>query len=233
MPQAKCLAKRLQWMEGNYAIVCGQIKSCPSIWGKLSAKPVGSGGLKTPNRYANKWIRRTHKSQKRADLTRPPPLSSRRLFLGQEIKKRKQIRKKQKKFWPNSSARYSDCDSFGWKPFSGGPPWVFCCSNLCYCHCHRYCFCCNCYCYQLCMQFIFKEIIALPHVGQHGSASFELPAIMQILVDRRCFCSFRSAFLYNNKERQVKEWPVFAYNLIWIWISHTQCTPESGIEFNQ
>lgn len=30
-----------------------------------------------------------------------------------------------------------------------------------------------CYCYQLCMQFIFKEIIALP---------FALPAIMQILV---------------------------------------------------
>jgi len=124
----------------------------------------------------------------------------------------------------------SDCDSLD--PFSGGPhpPWVFCCSN---CRC-------NCYCYQLCMQFIFKEIIALPHVGQLSSARFGLvwvacdyanisrPSVRVV----RCFCSFRPAFLYNNKERQVKEWPVFAYNLIWIWISHTQCSSESGTAFD-
>lgn len=159
-------------------------------------------------------MRRTHKSQKRADLPRPPPLSSRCLFLGQEIKKKETNKKKAKEVLTKFDGqifrlRFVWMETILWWSSVG-----ICCSNLCYCNCHRYCFCCNCYCYQLCMQFIFKEIIALPHVGQHGSASFELPAIMQILVDRRCFCSFRSAFLYNNKERQVKEWPVFAYNLI-------------------
>lgn len=48
-----------------------------------------------------------------------------------------------------------------WICIHGGLPWVF----DCFCRCW-FCCCCNCYCYQLCMQFIFKEIIALPYVAR-------------------------------------------------------------------